>query len=266
MPWVSKRMKRQTGLAVAHELLPYLVAVLTLMGTWWIVSAQLPAFIMPPLQVVLPRLVKELSSPAYLAAVGVSLQRLMVGYSAALLSGLVVGMIGSAWTPFRLYARAMISILQSVPPIAWVPLLIIVFGFGNMPIIVVIAISSFFPVALSVMDGAQLVDKKYVEAAAVMGANKWQTISTVYAPAVMPALITGAQVGFGNAWRSLIAAEMVGGVNIGLGWSITYAGEVADMSGVLAGIVTIGGLAAFLDRVVINNLKRRLVLRRWGLD
>lgn len=155
----------------------------------------------------------------------------------------------------------MISILQSIPPITWVPLLVILLHFGDRPTIVVVAIASFFPMALSVMNAIEGVNPVHVQVAQVLGASTWQLVTKVYGPEVLPAVVTGAQVSFGNAWRSLIAGEMVGGVNGGLGWSISYAGEVADMSGVLMGIAIIGLLAALIDRVLLEQVKRRLL--RW---
>jgi NitT/TauT family transport system permease protein len=142
-----------------------------------------------------------------------------------------------------------------------VPLFIILLGFGDAPIILVIIIAAFFPMTVSVMNAVEQVDPVRVDVARLLGASQAQLVSKVYAPEVIPAIITGAQVGFGNAWRSLIAAEMVGGVNVGLGWFITFSGEVADMVGVLAGIFVIGFFSAVLDGYILERLKRRLL--RW---
>src|SRR3546814_1607888 len=78
-------------------------------------------------------------------------------------------------------------------------------GFGNTPIIVVVALAAFFPAALSVMNATESVQRVHVSAARVMGATPWGLIKRVYLPAVMPELITGAQLAFGNAWRALIS-------------------------------------------------------------
>src|SRR3546814_5813052 len=77
----------------------------------------------------------------------------------------------------------------------------------------------------------------------------------VYLPAVMPELITGAQLAFGNAWRALISAEMLIGFGQGLGRSLAYAGETADMIGVMANILTIAILATLIDQVILETLR-----------
>ena len=138
-----------------------------------------------------------------------------------------------------------------------------VVGFGNMPIIIVVTIASFFPMALTVLNGAEGVHRTHLEAARVLGANKAQLLRKVYLPETFPAFITGAQVSFGNAWRSLVAAEMMGGVAVGLGFAVKFAGEIADMSGVIMYILVIGIIASVLDQVVLEQLKRRLLHWRY---
>jgi NitT/TauT family transport system permease protein len=132
-------------------------------------------------------------------------------------------------------------------------------GFGDLPIIVVIAQAAFFPAALSVMNATENVQQVHVSAARVMGASRWDMLRRVYLPAVMPELITGAQLAFGNAWRALIAAEMLIGFGKGMGQSLAYAGETADMVGVMMNILAIGILAPIIDQLFLENLKHRVL-------
>ena len=96
-------------------------------------------------------------------------------------------------------------------------------------------------------------------AARVMGASRWDLLKRVYLPAVMPELITGAQLAFGNAWRALISAEMLIGFGKGLGRSLSYAGETADMVGVMTSILAIAILAPLIDQVLLENLRHRVL-------
>lgn len=238
---------------------PYAVAFLAIIGGWQLSALLFPAYLIPPPRRVLLRLVEELGRPAFLVTIGRSFYRLAVGFVLASALGLAIGLVCGIWQFFRRTVRALVAILQSVPPIAWVPLFIVLLGFGDAPIILVIIIAAFFPMTVSVMNAVEQVDALHLDVARVLGADRAQLVTKVYAPAVIPAIVTGAQVGFGNAWRSLIAAEMVGGVNVGLGWFINFAGEIADMTAVLTGIVVIGVFSALLDGVVLEYLKRRLL-------
>lgn len=247
-----------------RDKLAYVAAIATLLLIWQIAALFLPSFLLPSIPQTAARAVRLLGDPTFLGGIRQSFLRLGIGYPLACLLGAALGLAGGLIRPLALYLRGLISILQSVPPITWVPFLLILLGFGNAPVIIVITIASFFPMALAVLNGTEGVSRTHVEVARVMGASRWQLLTKVYAPETLPAVITGAQVAFGNAWRSLIAGEMVAGVSSGLGWSISYAGEVADMAGVLVGIVVVGAAAATIDSLVLEQLKRRLLHWRNG--
>lgn len=242
---------------------PLLAAVGTLLLIWQIAAFALPSFLMPSVSTVLVHMVGTVSEPEFLSALEASMVRLGIGYPSACLLGGFLGLLAGLSKKFAIYLRSLIAILQSIPPITWIPFLILLFGFGNVPILIVIVIASFFPMALSVMNATEGVYRTHLELAKVLGASRVQLLRKVYLPETFPAFITGAQVAFGNAWRSLIASEMVGGTSSGLGFSIQFAGEVAQMRDVLMYIVVIGTLASVFDHVVLEWIKRRLLKWRY---
>jgi len=237
----------------------FALAVVLILFGWQVAAWALPDFLMPDVLTVIARLVQELQSTNFLQALRGSLSRLGAGYGIALVLGVGFGLFGAVQFFFREVLKSAIIILQSIPSIAWVPLLLIVMGFGSMPIIVVVAIAAFFPAALSVMNATESVQHVHVSAARVMGASRWDMLKRVYLPAVMPELITGAQLAFGNAWRALISAEMLVGFGKGLGRSLSYAGETADMVGVMTNILAIAILAPLIDQLVLENLRHRVL-------
>lgn len=252
-------MRTQTRITGYRKGLASLLAIAFILFMWQVAAWVLPDFLMPDVPGVVARLWSEIWNPEYQAAVLGSLRRLGAGYAAALLFGIGFGLLGGVLFFFRAVLKSAIIILQSIPSIAWVPLLLILFGFGDLPIIIDVAIAASFPAALSVMNATESVQEVQVNAARVMGASRWDMIRRVYLPAVMPELITGAQLAFGNAWRALIAAEMVVGFGKGLGRSLSYAGETADMAGVMMNILAIGILAPVIDRLLLENLKHKVL-------
>lgn len=235
------------------------LAIAAIMLMWQMAAWSLPDFLMPGVATVLVRLWQEAQTEAFRGALGGSLSRLGLGYGVALLLGIGFGLAGGVLLFLRAVLKSAIVILQSIPSIAWVPLLLILMGFGSLPIIVVVAIAAFFPAALSVMNATESVQTVHVAAARVMGANRRDLLARVYLPAVMPELLTGAQLAFGNAWRALISAEMLIGFGTGLGRTLAYAGETADMVGVMMNILTIAILAVLIDQLILERLKRRLL-------
>ncbi|SDL37510.1 NitT/TauT family transport system permease protein [Modicisalibacter muralis] len=237
----------------------YLVAIVIILFFWQVAAWFLPDFLMPNVPAAFVRLWQELNSSEFYEGLANSMSRLGIGYGLALLFGIVLGLLGGTLNAVRSPLKAAIIILQSIPSIAWVPLFLILMGFGNLPIIVVVAIGAFFPTALSVMNATESVEKVHISAARVMGASRSQLLRRVYFPAVTPELITGAQLAFGNAWRALISAEMIVGFSAGLGRSLAYSGEIADMTGVMTNILVIAVLAAVIDQVILESIKHRLL-------
>lgn len=239
----------------------YLAVAGTILAAWQAAAEFFPAFLLPGVPAVARRLTTLLGTREFAEALTVSFYRIGVGFAIAVFLGTSLGLASGLSSWLRSYLRALVSVLQSVPPITWVPLLVILTGFGDAPIIIVVALASFYPLVHSVMSAAEHVDALHLKVARILGASRWQALRTVYLPEVFPAAVTGTQIAFGNAWRALVASEMVAGVGVGLGWSITFAAEIADMAGVLAHIVVIGVIAAMVDRVVLEWIKHWLL--RW---
>jgi NitT/TauT family transport system permease protein len=240
---------------------PLLGGAICLLIIWHIASLFFPPFLLPGVPKALLRVFSLFTNPEWLHGLRSSLTSIALGYPIACLLGATLGLLGGLFRTFGVFLRGVIAILQSIPPITWVPFFLILLGFGMQTTVTVITIASFFPMALSVLNATEGVNKTHLELARVMGASRFQMLTKVFAPECFPAFMTGAQVSFGNSWRSLIAAEMVGGASIGLGFSIQFYGNNADMEGVMASIVVIGGLAAMIDHFLLERLKRRLL--RW---
>jgi NitT/TauT family transport system permease protein len=261
-PATTNPKKSKAGSTI-RKMLPFLAAIGSLLALWQIVAFFLPVYLLPGVPQVFVRLSKSFTNPEFMNGIKSSLIRLALGYPIACLLGAILGLLAGISKAFALYLRSLISILQAIPPITWVPFFVILLGYGNATIITVITVASFFPMALSVLNATEGVNRTHLELARVLGATKGQQLTKVFAPESLPAFMTGAQVAFGNAWRSLIAAEMVGGATSGIGYYSRWRGEIADMEGVLMSIMCIGIIAAFLDYMVLERLKRKLLHWRY---
>lgn len=252
-------LRRALGALAGSRKLAMGVAMAAILLFWQLAAWSLPDFLMPGVPTVAARLAHDVGTAEFRQLLLSSLGRLGSGYGIALVFGVVLGLVAGLFGFFREVLKSAIVILQSIPSIAWVPLFLILMGFGNTPIVVVIALAAFYPAALSVMNATESVEQNFVAVARVMGATRFQLLRRVLLPAVTPQLLTGAQLAFGNAWRALIAAEMLIGFGKGLGRSLAYAGETADMAGVMASILCIAVLATLIDRVLLEGVKRRLL-------
>jgi NitT/TauT family transport system permease protein len=225
---------------------------------WIAIASRYPDLIFPGPLVVLNEFYIQLSSADFYGHVWISLYRLGIGFSIAAVSAFLVGTLAGLSHPFRLFLNPIVSFFQATPPMAWAPLFILLLDLGNAPMIAVIVMAAFFPILVNVMQGMELIKQSHIRAALSFGANRFQLARYVYLPEVMPAAFTGIITGFGIAWRSLVAAEMIGG-DAGLGWLIATSGQMANSSLVMVGIITIGLMALFFEMVLLQPLKKRLV-------
>jgi NitT/TauT family transport system permease protein len=190
-----------------------------------------------------------------------SAERVGQGFFLAVLIGVPLGLL-LGWS--RLAARLVDPSLQSLRPIpitAWLPFSIALFGVQDFGSIFLIFLGAFYPIALNAMQGARDVQRDWVRAARMMGANEWQLLHRVVFPAALPSIFTGLRLGAGVAWTAVIVAEMVA-VKSGLGYVLWDAYYVGRMDIVIADMASIGIAGFASDRVLVLAESRLLRWRR----
>lgn len=198
-----------------------------------------------------------------LSATAISLRRVLIGYSISLLVGVPLGIVLGRNKVVEETLGSLVSAFQSLPSICWLPLALLWFGLNDRAILFVVVAGSLVSIAIAVQDGVKNLSPTYVKAALTMGTPAWRIYTEVLLPASLPSILTGAKLGWGYAWRALMAGELLF-VSLGLGQMLMQGRELADMSQVLAVMVVIMALGLMTDRVIFGSLERH-VRRRWGL-
>lgn len=232
------------------------LAIITL--AWWLLSLTEPSFLLPSPWTVLPEIPNKLLNGSLAAQLVRSLARLAVGYAAGVAARLTSVAIAALVPVVRRLLFALVGMLQAVPPIAFMPLLVLLLGFGNAPVAVVVAVATFYPLAIGAQAALAHLEGSYLEVARALAAPAGLRFRRVTLPAILPELLGAARIGFGNAWRGLVAAEMIGGAGHGIGWDISQRAQVGDMAGLLSGIVVVGLVAALIDGYLFGTLERAL--------
>lgn len=199
---------------------------------------------------------------SYPAAAAASLRRLLLGYAVSLAGGVPLGLLlGRArWADATIGSLALG--LQAIPSICWLPLAILWFGLGEEGMLFVVVMGSLMALTLSVRDGVRAIPPLYLRAARMLGAGPRQAYLHVVLPASLPAVVTGAKMGWSFAWRSLMAAELLY-VDTGLGALLTTGRELHDMPRVAAVMLVIMFLGLLADRLAFGFLERK-IQERWG--
>jgi ABC-type nitrate/sulfonate/bicarbonate transport system permease component len=193
-----------------------------------------------------------------------SLRRWAIGFGLAMMIGIASGLL-LGWS--RLLERLSmptVTVLQLIPGLAWIPVAILLFGIGERATIFMIAATALAPVIINTTAGVKGVSEHLVRAARMMGADNRTLFVRVLLPGSLPHLLSGIRVGFANAWRVLVAAEMVVGTGTGLGYSIIQARWTLDYPASFVCIAIICAFGLLVERGLLLPLERRTV-DRWGL-
>lgn len=191
--------------------------------------------------------------------------RLAVGYLLSVVLGIIVGAVLAISRPIRNALSPVLTLLLTVPTVAWVPVLLITLGLGDSTIITAVFLGGFFAIAFNTMRGVQMVPRSQVRAAETMGVSKLGLFPRVYLPASMVATITGLRLGIGYAWRALVGGEMLSAMaEWGVGKMIYQARFYNDITAMFVGLLLIGIGSYTIDRVILKRLEVSTV-QRWGM-
>lgn len=240
-----------------------LLSVAILLLLWWGVTALgliAPLFLPPPQQV-LHKLLVIAGPQGFMDAtlwqhLGASLTRMLVALFFAALIGIPVGIAMGLSPAVRGLLDPLIELYRPVPPLAYLPLMVIWFGIGETSKILLIYLAIFAPVTLSTLAGVKNTQQVRIRAAQALGATRGQLLRFVILPGALPEILTGLRIGLGVGWSTLVAAELIAATR-GLGFMVQSAGEFLATDVVLAGIAVIA-LIAFSLELGLRALQRRL--------
>ncbi len=189
--------------------------------------------------------------------IGVSVARVFGALLLACATAVPIGLAMGMSRVMRGVFDPPIEFYRPVPPLAYLPLMIIWFGIGELSKVLLIYLAIFAPVAIGTRSGVRSAAIEQIHAAYSLGASRWQVLWQVILPAALPEIITAVRIGMGVGWTTLVAAEMVAATN-GIGFMVLSASEFLQTSTVILGIVIIAAIAYAFD-MLMRFLERRLV-------
>lgn len=258
--WLRLWSRLGTNSAV-RTLGPFVPVVLT----WWVV-AQLrvvpEAFFVGPGTVLAEfgELLRKGVLPGYLSD---SLTRLAYGVGFGLALGLPMGFVVAMSRWARRLTWPLLLFFQAIADIAWLPIVIVWFGFSLTAVTFVIVYTIVFPLMLSIVAGVEQVQGDLVRAARSLGAGRFRVFTEVIVPGALPSIASGIRTGLGYGWRALVAAEIIVGTS-GIGFMMFDARRVGDVTEVFVGMIVLGILWFALDALVLAPFEGATV-ERWGL-
>lgn len=259
-PTIFWRIREDIPQALAWSLMALSIAI-PLVIWWWVASSGWvkPLFLPSPSQVLsaLQHLIATGDLPKDIAF---SLFRVLSGFFLAALISIPLGMLMGAFASVRSLTEPIIGIVRYMPAPAFIPLLILYFGLGETPKILLIFIGTLFFNTLMVMDAVKFVPKELIETSYTLGGKRSQVLLQVIFPFILPSIIDACRVNMAASWNLVIVSELVAATE-GLGRRISVAQRFLKTDEIFVGLIVIGLIGFAID------LLFRLLLRvscRWA--
>ncbi|MCP8308085.1 MAG: ABC transporter permease [archaeon] len=190
-----------------------------------------------------------------------SVTRVLAGFLVACLSAIPLGLLMGLRKEVYESSKSVIEPIRFIPPIAWIPLAILLLtGFSRY--IFLIWLGAFFPILVNTVAGIKRVNPVLGEVAKSFGANKRQIVSKVIVPGSLPEVVAGMRVGLGVGWMCIVAAEMVGAEVTGIGRLILKGAQLLQVDVVIAGMTVIGFIGLFMNEIILLFERRTFKWRR----
>ncbi|MGK5680554.1 ABC transporter permease [Actinoplanes sp. URMC 104] len=230
-----------------------LLSVVLGIGVWW--GFALAGFDIPAPPEVLVRF-KELIADGTLADdVLASLGRVLAGFVLGVVLAVPVGFLMGWYGVARGLLEPWVQFFRTIPPLAIIPLAVVLMGIGETPKIFVIFLASFLACVIATFQGVVGVDKTLINAARVLGAKDGTIFARVVVPASTPFILVGMRVGLGSSWATLVAAELIAAQQ-GLGYRMQSAQLYYDLPTIFVGLISIGVLGLLMDRLLLLAERR----------
>ncbi|MBO9553343.1 ABC transporter permease [Cellulomonas sp.] len=270
-PTSGRALRRPVARTVVRALVRALVGArygvvvtVAVVGLWWLVCALRlrSAYVLPSPGRVWSSAVAMTASGELAEHVLASVGRVLAGFAIAFTVASAVGVLALLRPRMYAYLSPALNFLRNVPPLALIPLLILWFGIGETPKLVVIVLTAFVPMSMSITKGLRSCGQELLDVGTSLHFSRGRTFALIELPHALPDVLVGMRISLGYAWRALVGAEMFAAAS-GLGYLIVDAGHMSRADRVIVGVVAIGLVGVAADRLFALVVRRTL---RWGID
>ena len=246
---------------IIYILLP-LLSVATIVLAWVLVAApeesQMPGLAETGAKFI-DVMTNKISGATLPIHILVSLRRVLMAVALAMVTGVVFGVLIGWSKLFKSLAYPIFEIIRPIPPIAWLPIIILSMGIGESPKIAIVFISAFMPIVINTFAGMRMIDPSLFDAAKTLGANKRQLFFNIAIPACTPAIVAGMKTSVSNGWMTVLAAEMIV-ARQGVGFLIVRGMQNGDPALIVVCMFAIGIVSALVS---VGLTKIEGVLTKW---
>jgi len=244
-----------------------IISLVTFIGLWEVVTDVLrifPDYALPSPYKVVKVFIRKLYDPnpdgsILIKHIGSSLQVTLAGYGLGAVFGISLGILMAWYKPVDLFVKPMFDLIRPIPPIGWVPIMILLFGIGIESKAMVIFISGSIPCIINAYTGIKQTSEVHINVAKTFGATKFEILKKVAIPTAMPMIFTGLKVSLGVSWMTVVAAELVA-ASSGLGYMLQISRTICRPDIIVMGMLIISGVGTVLIAILVF-LEKKFVRR-----
>ena len=248
--------KENKTLYILKKLLP-VFAILFVIVAWILFSTQGNQLFPSPKEVyyrLIMTFTKPIGNANLFGHIWASLKRVMYALVIAWTLGIIFGVLIGWNKYFKAVFGSILEIFRPIPPIAWIPIIIMWSGIGEVSKVILVFLGTFFPILINTAAGISLVDKINIDVGKAFGGNNWQILKGIIIPTALPSIFAGIRTSVSSGWTVVLAAEMMGAQQ-GLGALVMKGWAITDMALVLVAVITIAIIGAILA-FIINRAER----------
>ena len=229
-------------------------------AAWSLLSWRYGAYVLPSPRSVIVGLVEIVRSGEVWKHTGASLARIVIGFGAAIVLSVLMGLGAFLWRPVRTVVQDLLAVLNSTSVFVWIVISLIWFGLSNWAPIFTTFMITLPVVASNLIEGVGSVDRRLLEMGDVYRLSVSAKFTAIVLPSTVPYLIAGMKIGFGLALKVSVVAEIFG-VTSGIGYVMNYSREILATQMVFAWALVMIVVMMLTDKLVFDAASRRLT--RW---
>jgi ABC-type nitrate/sulfonate/bicarbonate transport system permease component len=238
------------------------LGLLIALGAWEAWARSMPSFLFPSASTVLRHAWHVWPTEAFLETVAASLERLAAGFAIGAIVGIGIGLALGASRGARGALEPLVEFLRAIPPVAVVPVAIVVLGLGDGMRIAVIAFGVCFPILVNTADGVRAIPPETRDTSALLHVRGFERLHRLYLPAALPSIVTGLRVALSIGLVMVVISELVGAPD-GLGHYIKFQQSQFAVPELYGGILFLGLLGYLLNRLFLIA-ERRVLAWHYG--
>ena len=251
-----QQKKERKTLSKVLTIINYGFLPVTILVLWHIVTKRqvFSAAILPEVSVVVESFISQLKTGQLIEDITISLFRVLKGFFAASVIGVVLGVIMGISPRVNRFFTFTLNSIRQIPMMAWMPMIILWFGIDELSKVIIISMGAFFPVLINTISGISQVPKGYIEVGKMYKLSKWDLFRKIYFPSALPSVFVGLKLALGISWMIVVAAELIA-ASSGIGYRINDARSLMEPEIVIVGMFVIGFIGIVMDQILYRISK-----------